>query len=589
MNFQKTFSKYQFKNIGFVKLPTPYISLEQREKYGIKDEDSHTQILQKLCNEGFKQKLHSLEIKVENRRAYIDRVKEEIFILEELHFTDYALLIWSIIQKAQELGVFIDFGRGSCVSSCVFWLLGITGCDPVELKLFFSRFVNKSRAKSIIDDEGNLLLQNDLIADADINLGDGRDEIVAWLKEIYPNRIAKISTVGTYTSKIVLKDCYKVITECSEQEAQNIANFIEKRFGVLDELDETYKINPEFKKWADNNQDVYNIAIQLTSIVRQTGTHPSGWLIAQDDLMENSPLHLDGEKQTICSYTMEDVQAPKVDLLGLSTNQIIKDVLKNIPEKLKDMNLYDDKIIYDQFQYNGLLPYGLYQISAHCAHNVCMKLKPKNVIELSHVNAIARPGALAYEQPYVDDSAECPHELFRKALDWTKFLPLYQEQTIQMAMAIGFTADESEMLRRAIGKKKVDEIKTWKEKIYSKIKENNLPGNLGDILWKVADDSSSYSFNFCLSPDTIVETSAGFKMMFECRHGDKIKAFNTENKRDHFVEIEEIYKNKVELYEVELEDGRKIKASLNHKFLCEDNTMRCLEEIIKEKRKILTD
>lgn len=493
--FQVNFQKYQFKNIGFVKLPKPYISNETKKILGLKNDCSNQEILRQLCIRGFREKIESGEIKKEDSEIYGLRIKEELSILQELYFTDYVLLVWSIVEKARELGVFIDFGRGSCVSSACFWLLKITGCDPVKLKLFFSRFVNRARAKSIKDEDGNILLQNDLIADADINLGDGRDEIVKWLKEIYPNKVSQISTISTYTSKIVLKDTYKTVEECEESEAQHIADLIEKKFGTLDSLEDTYLNNPIFKKWADEHKEVYELSCCLANNIRQTGTHPSGWLISEDDLTENSPLQLDSEKQIVCSYTMEDVQAPKIDLLGLSTNKILKEILANIPEKLSEMNLENDPIIYDQFQHDTLLPYGLYQISADCAYRVCNKLKPKNVVELSHVNSIARPGALAYEKPYVENSAECPHELFRIALEWTRFLPLYQEQIIQMAIAIGFTPEESEILRRIVGKKKLEDIKEWKAKIYGKIKENNLPEKLGDILWKVAEESAAYSFN----------------------------------------------------------------------------------------------
>ena len=130
---------------------------------------------------------------------------------------------------------------------------------------------------------------------------------------------------------------------------------------------------------------------------------------------------------------------------------------------------------------------------------------------------------------------------------------------------------------------------SYKERFLERSIENGYTKEYSSDIWTTFENSASYSFNQCLSPDTVVETSAGFKMMFECERGDKIKAFNTENKQDHFVEIEEIYENEVEIYEVELEDGRKIKASLKHKFLTEDMKMYELEEIIKKKLKIVTD
>ena len=162
---------------------------------------------------------------------------------------------------------------------------------------------------------------------------------------------------------------------------------------------------------------------------------------------------------------MDDVQSLKLDLLGLDTNCLIKDILNQIRININDIDLENDPIIYDQFQNRKLLPYGLYQISSHSAYRVCLNLKPKNVIELSHVNAIARPAALRYEKPYIENNNKCPHPLFEEALRWTRYQPLYQEQTLQMVKAIGFTEDEAEQFRRCFAKKKLDEVDEWVEKV----------------------------------------------------------------------------------------------------------------------------
>ena len=116
----------------------------------------------------------------------------------------------------------------------------------------------------------------------------------------------------------------------------------------------------------------------------------------------------------------------------------------------------------------------------------------------------------------------------------------------------------------------------------------NIPKS-AEFFWKVVLDSADYSFNKCLSLDTSVETPNGNKMLFEVKVGDFVKAFDINSKKDHFVEIKEIYNGKQELFEIELEDGRKIKASLKHKFLCSDYAMRELREIIEKNLEIVTD
>lgn len=478
--------------------------------------------------------------------------------------------------------------HNSCVSSLVFWLLNITGCDPIKHKLFFSRFVSKSRAKSKTVD-GEIWLQNDLIPDADLNLGEGRGEIVKWLKTIYPNRISRIANLSTLTGKALIKDVYKVMEDASEEQSKEVSDWIERRFGVVQDLEEAYKEIPEFKKWADNHKQTYEISLQLRDLNRQFSSHASGYLISFDELINHTPLMLDSEKETTSVYTMNDVQCVKLDLLGLNTNRIIKTVLRLTGENVDKINLENDPIIYDQFQKNEFQPYGLYQISAPCAYRVTNDVKPKDIMELSDVNALARPGALAWVGDYVKNNKSLPHPLFEKALKPTRNLPLYQETLMQLLMIVGFSADESETCRKIVGKKLLDKVREWQQKILDKTKESGFEKEIGELIWKILNDSSSYSFNKCLSPDTIVETKNGEKMMFEIQNGERIRSFDVKKQTDIFVGVKEIIKSIVELYEVELDDGRKIKASLDHKFLCEDMKMRKLSEILVNKYKVVTD
>jgi DNA polymerase-3 subunit alpha len=493
-NFLNSFQNYKFDNFGYVRLPKVEFSLKTKEELGLSLSASNKDVILAACKIGQSGLLAKNKIDTKDLPSYEKRLQEEIQVFDELYFMEYVALIYKIILKAKEIGIFLDFGRGSCVGSLVFWYLGITGVDPVKNGLFFSRFVSKARAKSIIKD-GEIYLQNDLIADADLNLGWGREEIVTWLKQIYPNRVCKILTVSTLTGKVLVKDVYKCVDGASEEQAKEVSDKIERVFGVVEDIEEVYKENKDFKAWADKQSKSYQICLKLRDLIRQVGVHASGYLISNTEISKSFPTQLDSNKDEICSYTMEFAPAVKCDLLGLSTNIIIADVLKNISEKIDEINLEDNPIIYEQFQKGEFLPYGLYQINADCAYKVTNAVKPKNIMELSHVNAIARPGGLSWVDGFVNNKATLPHPIFEKALSWTRNLCLYQESMIQMAMAVGFTQDESEILRRIVGKKKIEQVKEWKEKIYNKVKENNLPENVADILWKILEESASYSFN----------------------------------------------------------------------------------------------
>lgn len=496
MSFVDQFQPYKLDNYGYIRLPEIHISEQEKTDLGLKKDASNLEFLTALARQGFKDK--SNLIPKDKYKLYGDRIKNEILILEELGFIDYILLVWQIINKARQLGVFIDYGRGSVAGSAVCWLIGISGVDPIKHELYFERFVSRARAgKKYID--GKLYLKGDLLADVDINLGDSIDKIVEYLNEIYPNRISKIINISTFTTKILLKDVYKSYSEATENEAREIADMIEVRYGIAQTIDEAYEKNTDFKNWTDKNKEVIKIAKKLDGLMRQVSTHASGYLIGFYELNDLIPLELSKDGELVSGYDMREVSNffCKLDFLGLATNRIIRDILSNIQESIDKINCYleSDYFIYSKFQDGNLLPYGLYQISADCAYGVTNKVKPLNVNELSHVNALARPGALDYVGRFCSNSQECPHPTFEEILKPTRNFCIYQETMMQMAVKVGFTLEEAETLRKIVGKKLVDKVKEWKEKIYKKCEDNGFSKDIGDILWKILDDSSKYSFN----------------------------------------------------------------------------------------------
>lgn len=501
MSFTDQFSKIELPHFGMIKLPKIVITSKQKEDLGLKDDAPNQSVLLALARVGYKKKQHL--VTPEKKHLYVDRVKTELSTFEELGFTDYVLLVWMVINKAREMGVFIDFGRGSCSGSIIFWLLGLTGVDPIAKQLLFERFVSRVRSKKQIIN-GEIYLQGDLIADADLNLGNGRDKIVEWLKTIYPNAVCKIITHGTLTGKVLVKDVCKVFDGKSDEEARSISSILESKFGIIEDIEEAYDKHPEFKKWADDNEETYKICLQLRGLIRQVGVHASGYMITATPFDGFLPIQLNKDGEPMSSFNMQDVSnfGPKLDLLGLTTNRIIQEVLNKTGEDVDKINLDDDPFIYDRFQDGKLLPFGLYQISADCAYRVTQAIKPKNIFELSDVSSIARPGALAYLKDYVDHTKASPHPLFDSILKPTRNLCLYQESMMQMAVAVGFTLEEAETLRKIVGKKLVDQVKVWKQKIYERVEKSSLPPEIGDILWKILDDSSKYSFNLSHSVST---------------------------------------------------------------------------------------
>lgn len=490
--FLKEFGEATIDKVNLVRLPS--IEMGNTELNSVpKATTNNEEFLQQLINQGwlkFRDKIDK-----EKWPVYLARLKEEYAIVQELGFVDYFLLVWRVINKARSLGAFIDWGRGSAAGSLIFFLIGVTGVDAVDKNLFFTRFISKVRAKKEVID-GITYIQGDLAPDVDINLGGVREEIIQWLKECYPNKVCKISALSTLSGKILVKDVYKIVNEATEDMARDLSDNIGKTFGVVEDIEKTYENSEKFKLWADTYPKSYHIALKLRDLIRGKTTHASGYFLSYTELNGFVPIENNKEGELTISYEMNTAAkfGIKLDLLGLTCNEIIKDIFSQISEKLEDIDLDANPDVYTHLQ-GEFLPYGLYQISADCAYRVTRSVKPANIFELSDVNAIARPGALAYEERYVNHSGEAPHEKLDPVYKWTRNLPLYQEQLIQALTVVGFTADEGELIRRIVGKKKRDEMPKWKDKVFENCRNNGFGDEVAEAIWKVAEESADYSFN----------------------------------------------------------------------------------------------
>lgn len=414
---------------------------------------------------------------------------------------------------------------------------------------------------------------------------------MSFIEEKHRGRTCKILTLNTLSGKLCIKEALKIVDGVNEDIANAVSNSIPKKFGKVLDFEDAIKESPAFAQYIKQYHRSYKVALKLEGLIKNTGVHPSGIAICHDNLDDTMPYGKTKDGDLVSGFEMNDVAsvAIKFDILGLRTLTVLDQVCKMTGLVLEEVDK-DDKETY-QFLQNLIAPQGLFQIETDVGFRVCQKVRPKNLHDLSAVLAIARPGALAFADQYAKFSntgeVESIHPFFDDILGWTGSIPLYQEQLIAMARKIGFTSDEGEQLRRIVGKKKVDQMKEWKEKIHDKIKENNLDPKIGEILWKVAEDSANYSFNACLSPETIVEKDSGFECLSNIKKGDKVLAYDTENKKDHFVEVVDIHPNFVELFKIEFEDGRVIECSMDHKFLCEDGKMRAMKNILRGGHDIL--
>ena len=510
MSFYDNFSKYDNCAPPGVLLPKIDIESKYYKKLGIPKSTSNFQFLKKLCWENMKEM--GFKNNKENK-PYFERMKMELDIFEELGFVDYILLNWDILNFCHQNGIPTGPGRGSAAGSLVLYFLRVTKVDPIKYGLFFERFVSKSRAKKI-EKDGVIYLDGSLLADVDNDIAyDRRQEVIDYIKLKHEGRTCKILNLVSLTGKLCVKEVGKLVGGASEEDMTAITDQIPVKYGKVAKLKDAVDENEKFADWAKSNKETFEIAIGLEGLIKNTGVHASGIAISHHKLVDICPIQKTKEGDLISCYDMNWIAelTVKFDILGLKTLTVINNTLQIIKEnksidlKTEEIDLNDDFIYKNLQELNG--GQGLFQIEADTNYDVCRRVKPRNLEEISAVVAIARPGALEFKDQYASfirtGESELVHPEFSEILDYTGGIPLYQEQLMQMAVKVGFTLDEAEQLRRIVGKKKVDQMPAWKEKIANKVEENRLTNawtghggvEIADVLWQVAEDSANYSFN----------------------------------------------------------------------------------------------
>lgn len=496
MSFLNQFKKYKDYAPAGVLLPKINIDDKYYRELDVSNDISNYDFLRHLCMKGINEKgINDFP----NKKAYFNRIKIELKVLDDLGFIDYILLNWDVINYCHSNNIPTGPGRGSAAGSLILYLINVTKVDPVKYDLFFERFVSKSRARKI-EKDGITYLDGSLLADVDNDIAyEHRQKVIDYIEKKHPGRTSNILTLNTLSSKLCIKECGKIVGGQSEQEVNDISSFIPKKYGKVASISNSIEESERFNAWASENNEIIKIAKKIEGLNKNTGVHPSGIAISHHKISDICPMQKTSEGNLVSGYDMNWVAElmVKFDILGLRTLSVIYDVCNSLDIDVYDIDL-DDLSLYRPLQ-DLTNPHGLFQIEADTNYRVCKKIKPQSMEQLSAVIAIARPGALEFTDRYADyvnkEEFQSIHPFFDDVLDYTGGIPLYQEQLMKMAVKVGFTLDESEQLRRIVGKKKVSEMSKWQDKIAKKIEKNNLPTEVADILWSVAEDSANYSFN----------------------------------------------------------------------------------------------
>ena len=481
-----------------VELPKTSISKDILNDLGLNDESSNLDVVKNLCRKGLLEKGIN---KLSNKKDYYDRCKHEIDVLDELGFIDYILLNWDVLNFCHANNIPTGAGRGSAAGSLVLYLLGVTNIDPIPHDLYFERFVSKSRAKKVNDVRGKEFLVGSLLPDVDSDISyDERHKVISYIEKQHEGKTAKILTLNTFSSKLCIKEAVKYFNEVSLERAMKISYSIPKLHGLVLPLEKATEESQSFGQWVKSHKKTFEHALKVEGLPKNTGVHPSGIAICSQKISNVVPLQKTKDGELITAYNMDDVAdlMVKFDILGLRTLTIANKCCEKVKIDIDDIDP-NEPFIYEILK-DLNHPAGLFQISAETNFRVCKEVKPKDLNELSDVVALARPAGLTKRVTYISNKKHNlklrVQEDLDEILSWSKSVILYQEQLMQIANKVfGFTLEEAEVLRRIVGKKKVDEMPKWKDRIYKAAEEKKLGKHVADFYWMSLDAASHYSFN----------------------------------------------------------------------------------------------
>jgi len=492
----------------------PEIKIEPRHRKELKLEEScnNFDFLRALCKKGFL----ALNLTKGSKEydEYATRVKYELDILNELGFVDYILLVWDVVNFCRESNIPTGPGRGSAAGSLVLYLIGVTKIDSVKHGLYFERFVSKTRAKKTVVD-GITYLDGSLMPDIDVDFDYyQRHKVLSYVDEKYRGKTAKILTLNTLSSKLCIKEVGKVLGMKTEEEMSGVTAMVPKTHGIVagvkdsvhgvkDNQGDKWKIppTPELIEWFNENSLVYDTVLKLEDLVKNKGVHPSGILVSFDALEDCCPIELSSDKEAVSGYDMNWVSlfTVKLDALGLRSVSVVEDCCKDLGIKAESIDI-NDNVIYRSLQ-DLKHPHGLFQIEADVNYKVTQKVKPKNIEELSAVLSLGRPGAMQFTDQYATFTntgvieMNSGSEVLDKILAETGGCCLFQETLMRCCKEVfGLSLDEAELVRRACGKKKKEDMMKFEKIIKERAAEKNI-APAGEFFWNLMLDSADYSFN----------------------------------------------------------------------------------------------
>ena len=486
-NTQKIADRCQVEiEFGVTKLP----------KYDVPDGWTSWEYLNKLCHEGLAERYQPVSEELTTRLDY------ELSVIKTMGYVDYFLIVWDFIKYAKDHGIMVGPGRGSAAGSLVSYCLGITTIDPIRYQLLFERFLNPERVS---------------MPDIDVDFEpEGRQAMIEYVSRKYgADCVVQIVTFGTLAARGVIRDVGRVM-DLPYAFVDSIAKMVPQELNIT--LDKALAANGEFRKLYQEDeqvQELVDMSKRLEGLPRHTSMHAAGVVISQKSVDEYVPLSVGSDGAVVTQFTMttlEELGLLKMDFLGLRNLTVIRDAVEMIGKdtgKALDLNQidYDDKKVLDYIG-TGKTD-GIFQLESAGMKSFMKELKPYSLEDIIAGIALYRPGPMDFIPQYIkgknnrdDIIYDCPQ--LEPILEPTYGCIVYQEQVMQIVRDLaGYTLGRSDLLRRAMSKKKGEVMQRERQNFVYGNEEEGVPGCIkngideatANKIYDEMIDFAKYAFN----------------------------------------------------------------------------------------------
>ena len=502
-------------------------------------------------------------------QAYHERLALELDVIIQMGFPGYFLIVSDFIQWAKENNIPVGPGRGSGAGSLVAYALKITDLDPIRYELLFERFLNPERVS---------------MPDFDIDFCmERRDEVIDYVAKRYGReRVSQIITYGSMAAKAVVRDVGRVLNH-PYGFVDKIAKLIPFELGItLDKaLDKEEALRTRYQQEEDVRA-LLDMARKLEGLIRNPGKHAGGVVIAPTMLTDFTPLYCEPDgSNLITQFDKGDVEAVglvKFDFLGLRTLTIIQwaiDAINEFAEKPVDITKIplNDPDTYDLLKKAQTT--AVFQLESSGIKKLVKNLGPDCFDDIVALVALYRPGPL--QSGMVDDfierkhgraKIEYPHPSLASILKPTYGVIVYQEQVMQIAQVLaGYTLGGADILRRAMGKKKPEEMQKQRVVFTNGAVEHSVDKEKATYIFDLMEKFAAYGFNKTLDKNTKIHTIDGVKLIKDCKAGDKVISRTPEGE-SVYTEVIALHDHGiVPLWEIQFNDGTIERCTLDHKWL----------------------